>query len=78
MLLIAKQLGKVNYFTEAETRELLELKKQWGFKDPRLDEGQNYDIRNNGVFSDTWKDCGVERRAFEPPMSTNPVGKQSK
>jgi L-fuculose-phosphate aldolase len=75
MLLIAKQLGRINYFTEAETRELLELKKQWGFKDPRLDEGQTCDIRANGVFRDTWKASGVVRQAFEPPLPTKPAEK---
>jgi len=71
ILLLAKDLGKVNYFTEAETRELLALKQQWGFKDPRL-EKENCDIRGNDIFGHTWKASGVERRAFEPPPAMPP------
>ena len=36
ILLLAKQLGKVEYFDERETRELLELKQRLGFDDPRF------------------------------------------
>jgi L-fuculose-phosphate aldolase len=71
ILLLAKDLGRVNYFTEAETRELLALKRQWGFKDPRL-EKENCDIRGNDIFGHTWKASGVERRAFEPPPAMPP------
>ena len=33
--LLAKSLGKVHYFSEDKERELLDLKQQWGFGDPR-------------------------------------------
>src|SRR3989440_395814 len=36
ILILARQLGKINYFSEQETRELLELKKRIGYDDPRL------------------------------------------
>jgi len=36
ILLIAKQLGRVNYFTEQETSELMEFKKRLKMDDPRL------------------------------------------
>ena len=35
MLMLARGLGRVNYFTEPEAKALLNLKQQWGFKDPR-------------------------------------------
>ncbi len=31
MLLLAKQLGRVNYLTDEKSRELLDLKQKWGF-----------------------------------------------
>ena len=66
--MLARDLGKVNYFTEEKTRELLDLKQQWGFNDPRLEPGmENCDICANDVFRDSWQDSGIERRAFEPP-----------
>lgn len=68
MLMLAKQLGRVNYFTEGETRELLDLKQRLGFPDARLESDmKNCDICANDVFRDSWKMSGVERRAFEAP-----------
>jgi L-fuculose-phosphate aldolase len=68
ILMLSRQLGKVTYFTEGQTRELLDLKRKWGFKDPRLDPGmENCDICANDVFRDSWQAGGIERRAFEPP-----------
>lgn len=68
MLMLAKQLGRVNYFTENETRELLDLKQRLGFSDARLEpDMKNCDICANDVFRDSWKQTGVERRAFDPP-----------
>src|SRR5580698_5848279 len=36
ILLLSKQLGKVDYFTQQQTNELLDLKKKLGFDDPRF------------------------------------------
>jgi L-fuculose-phosphate aldolase len=66
MLLLAKGLGRVNYFTEPEARELLALKQQWGYTDPR-NEMKNCDICANDVFRESWQAAGVEPRAFQPP-----------
>lgn len=66
MLLLARGLGRINYFTEPEARELLTLKEQLGLKDPRL-EVKNCDICANDVFRASWKESGVCRLAFQPP-----------
>lgn len=66
MLLLARGLGRVNYFTEPEARELLALKQQWGYPDPRL-EMRNCDICANDVFRDSWRAAGVSQEAFAPP-----------
>jgi L-fuculose-phosphate aldolase len=68
ILMLARDLGKVNYFTEQKTRELLELKQKWGYTDPRLsEEMKNCDICANDTFRESWAASGIERRAFEAP-----------
>ena len=70
MLMLAKQLGRINYFTENETRELLDLKSRLGFADARLTpDMKNCDICANDVFRDSWQAAGVEQRAFAPPSA---------
>lgn len=66
MLMLARGLGSINYFTEPEARALLELKEKWGFKDPRL-EMKNCDICANDTFRESWKASGVAPRAFMAP-----------
>jgi L-fuculose-phosphate aldolase len=71
MLLLAKQLGNVTFLDQAKSKELLEAKKKWGVDDPRnTPEYANCDPCNNSVFRDTWKDAGVQRRAFPPPPAS--------
>jgi L-fuculose-phosphate aldolase len=75
MLMLAKSLGRVNYFDEKKERELLDLKQKWGWADPRnTDEYKNCDICANDIFRDSWKQSGVERKAFEAPpaMGSSP------
>ena len=70
ILLLAKSLGGVNYFSEEKERELLELKDKWGFMDPRLsEEYKDCDICGNDIFRDSWSETGVSRTAFEAPPS---------
>jgi L-fuculose-phosphate aldolase len=74
ILILAKQLGRVNYLSEDKSRELLELKDKWGFSDPRnTKEYEDCDICANDIFRDSWQDSGVERSAFPapPPMGPN-------
>ncbi|MCA9177343.1 MAG: class II aldolase/adducin family protein [Planctomycetales bacterium] len=74
ILMLAKSLGRVHYFTEQKQRELLELKDQWGYTDPRnTKEYENCDICANDIFRDSWSDTGVERRAFEAPPAMKPA-----
>ena len=73
ILLLAKQLGRVNFFTEEKERELLELKKTWGFGDPRnTKEYEDCDICGNDIFRDSWKSSGVEPRVFDAPPPMGP------
>ena len=66
ILLISRDLGKVEYFNKSEAEDLLTLKQQWNFKDPRADLA-NCELCANDVFRDSWKETGVDHRAFQPP-----------
>jgi len=66
MLMLARGLGRVNYFTEPEAQALLDLKGQWGYKDPRV-ELENCDVCANDVFRESWTESGVRQEAFCPP-----------
>jgi L-fuculose-phosphate aldolase len=73
MLMLARDLGKVHYFNESKERELLELKQNWGWSDPRnTPEYKDCDICANDIFRESWAQAGVERRAFEPPPPMRP------
>ncbi len=62
ILILAKQLGRVNYFTEGETRELLDLKKRIGYDDPRF--GQDCDLCGNNVIGRGFTDFHPAAQAF--------------
>ncbi len=73
ILILAKQLGKVHYFSEEKERELLDLKQKWGFSDPRnTKEFEDCDVCANDIFRDSWAEAGVERNAFEAPPAMGP------
>ena len=74
ILMLSRNLGKVNFFTEEKERELLDLKQKWGFSDPRnTSEYDDCDICANDIFRDSWSESGVQRSAFPapPPMAGN-------
>jgi len=76
MLMLARNLGNLTFFPEQKERELLELKKQWGYQDPRnTSEYKNCDVCANDIFRDSWKESGVAPRAFPrpPKMGQNTV-----
>ncbi|MHC4181247.1 MAG: class II aldolase/adducin family protein, partial [Planctomycetota bacterium] len=67
ILMLAKGLGRISYFTEPEAGALLDLKEKWGFQDPRAGM-KDCDICANDVFRESWKETGVEPQAFQPPI----------
>jgi L-fuculose-phosphate aldolase len=79
ILMLAKDLGRIHYFSEAKERELLELKTKWGYKDARLaPDMENCDICANDVFRASWRESDIERRAFEAPPPMRPTGGSGK
>ncbi len=74
ILMLSRQLGQVARFTESQERDLLGLKQQWGYEDPRnTPEYKNCDICANDIFRGSWQESGVAPRAFQPapPMGPN-------
>ncbi len=76
ILMLSKQLGNVEYLNQEKSQELLDLKDQWGWSDPRnTKEYENCDICANDVFRNSWTDTGVTRNAFDaPPQIKAPDG----
>ena len=70
ILLLAKQLGNVNYFDERQTRELLDLKQRLGFDDPRF-HNDDCDLCGNTAFIDGYGGAPLAAQAF-PPAPTFP------
>jgi len=73
ILILAKQLGPVNYFSEEKTRELLALKKRLGYDDPRLHD-PSCDICGDGVLTDADPNFVLEPQCFrrEPAAEAKP------
>src|SRR5208283_3938310 len=71
MLMLARGLGSVHYFSEPEERAILNLKQKWGMADPRLEMANNCDLCGNDTFRESWKDADVAPRAFSPPSFCN-------
>jgi L-fuculose-phosphate aldolase len=66
-LILARQLGPLQYLSIDQTQELVNDKKRWGFSDPRHDPEFDGDIRGHATFRHTWPETGVRQRAFQPP-----------
>jgi L-fuculose-phosphate aldolase len=72
ILILARQLGRINYFTDQQTKELLELKKRLGYDDPRL-QNENCDLCGNNVINRGYTEF-AQPHAFkreEPEQSVN-------
>jgi L-fuculose-phosphate aldolase len=79
ILILARQLGRVNYLTEPQTKELLDLKKRLGYDDPRF-RCENCDLCGNGIFDRGYREIGAEPQAFrrdepsaKPGVNGHPV-----
>jgi L-fuculose-phosphate aldolase len=67
ILLLAKQLGTVNYYSDEKAAELLRLKPKLGIRDVRLERGlENCDLCGNSLFREGYSEFVPEPRAFIP------------
>ena len=64
ILILARQLGRVNYFTEQQTKELLALKKRLGYDDPRFEADGNCDLCGNNIIQRGYRNYEPEAEAF--------------
>jgi L-fuculose-phosphate aldolase len=74
ILLLAKQLGRVNYFSEQHTSELMEFKKRINYDDPRI-HIKDCELCGPSVFDEGYGDFVPEAYAFrrdplEPALYT--------
>ncbi len=67
LLILARQLGHVEYLSQENCRELLELKQQHGISDVRRTAPfAEEDPRSHAAFRATWPKAGLAQRAFHP------------
>jgi L-fuculose-phosphate aldolase len=72
ILLLAKQLGTINYYTDDKAAELIKIKPNLGIPDPRLARGlENCDLCGNSLFREGYSDFVPEPKAFIPAKFQN-------
>jgi L-fuculose-phosphate aldolase len=68
ILILTKQLGTVNYYSDEKAAELIKIKPGLGIADPRLVKGlENCDLCGNSLFREGYSDFAPEPKAFIPP-----------
>lgn len=76
ILTIARELGEIHYLSASQVAELLEIKKKWGFEDPRFEaEYQDCDLCGNDVFRESWSEASLAPNAFAPQPTTENTDK---
>jgi L-fuculose-phosphate aldolase len=65
ILILSKQLGNVNYFTQGQTKELLDLKKRLGYDDVRFHQGDNCDLCGNNTFGRGYSETAAPAHACQ-------------
>ena len=68
ILILTKQLGTVNYYSDEKAAELIKLKPNINVRDVRLERGlENCDLCGNSLFREGYSDFKPEPRAFIHP-----------
>ncbi len=68
ILILARQIGRVNYYTDEKAAELLKLKPKLGIPDPRLERGlENCDLCGNSLFREGYGGANPEPKVFIHP-----------
>ncbi len=73
ILILAQQLGNVNFFTQNQTRELLDLKKKLGYDDIRFHRGDNCDLCGNNAFGRGYSEELAEGKACRCESNGQPA-----
>jgi L-fuculose-phosphate aldolase len=67
ILILTKQLGRVNYYDDAKAAELIKIKPNLGIRDVRLEKGlENCDLCGNSLFREGYTEFRPEPNAFIP------------
>src|SRR5271166_1304426 len=74
ILILAKQLGNVNYFSKQQTKELLDLKKRLGYDDVRFHRGENCDLCGNDSFGRGYSESNAEIACACKTATAKPSG----
>jgi L-fuculose-phosphate aldolase len=71
ILILAKQLGGIEYLPLQKGRELLAMRKDWGFSDPRSEsKDAKENIADFASFKSSWTQSAIEQTAFASHPST--------
>ncbi|MEM9944010.1 MAG: class II aldolase/adducin family protein, partial [Planctomycetota bacterium] len=72
ILILAKQVGRIEYLPISKVRELLALRKQWGFDDERSeDPASQQNVADFCQFREHWGLSKVAQRGFPAHPSSN-------
>src|SRR3954454_13175403 len=67
ILILARQIGPVQYYSDEKAAELIKIKPGLGIRDVRLERGlENCDLCGNSLFREGYSDFKPEPRAFVP------------
>jgi L-fuculose-phosphate aldolase len=77
ILILAKQVGNVRYFTQQQTGELLNLKKKLGYDDIRFHRGDNCDLCGNDTFGRGYAEPAEQACKCHSPGGAAAVGGNS-
>jgi L-fuculose-phosphate aldolase len=68
ILILTKQLGRVEYYSDAKAAELIKIKPNLGIRDVRLEKGlENCDLCANSLFQKGYNEFSPEPHAFLHP-----------
>jgi L-fuculose-phosphate aldolase len=74
ILILARQIGRVNYYTDEKAAELIRLKPNLGIADPRLERGlENCDLCGNSLFREGYGEPSPDPRVFIHPKIAGSV-----
>src|SRR5438132_7015388 len=74
ILILARQIGPINYFTEQQTKELLDIKKRLGYDDPRF-RCENCDLCGNSIFERGYSEFAPQAKVFKREETTGQAGR---
>lgn len=78
ILLLARQLGPVQYYSDAKAAELIKIKPNLGIRDVRLEKGlENCDLCANSLFQKGYTDFEPQSRAFLHPRQLAEMGESA-